>query len=146
MLGDIFYFFGLILFILNLSTLLNFQNYNRIYDWYYKFKKVTKKEPTRSDFKSKDFEYFSFYLALEILNICWVLLGLVTKSWLIFIAIFIFNILMNSILKKLHNYFVVVRFLRLFKVTIVTMIFGFLFLNHFHLHKDPLTLLSFFFR
>jgi len=145
MIGDVYYFFVLILFILNLGVLLNFSNYDRIFNWYYKFKKVTKKEPSRSDYKSKDFEFYNFYIVLELMNIFWILLGLVTKSWLAFICLLIFNLLISSIIKKTVDFYFLVKFLRLIKVSIVTLIMGFLFINHFHLHKNPIDLISCFF-
>jgi hypothetical protein len=55
MIGDFFYFFGLIVFILDLNLLFEFFEYIKLKEWAESFKKVTKKEPIEKDFKKGNF-------------------------------------------------------------------------------------------
>jgi hypothetical protein len=136
MIGHIFYFIGLIIFLSNLGLLSNFFKISKIKEWNIKFNKVTGKNPIKSDYKEKEFESFISFGLIMIINFIWIFFGLLTTSWIIFSLLLIFNLLVNLISKAIGLFTNVSNILQFVKLCIVTGFIGLLVINHYHLHLD----------
>jgi hypothetical protein len=136
MLGHFFYFIGLLVFLIDLGLLTKFQKSSEIKEWVIKFNKVTKRNPVKSDFKGKDYENYVSFSFILILNFIWLFLGLLTKSWMIFSLILLFNILTNSLTKLIGEFSALSVILQFCKMVVITFSIGLLVINHYHLHLD----------
>lgn len=135
MLGDIFYFTGLFLFFLTASKTLNFFKFMDIYEWLIKFKKVTEKNPIKTDFRSEDeYKLFLSYTFITLSETIWFICGLLSQSWIIFGLVLIISMLSRVLFNLLP--FTLQKYLgfliSLFKTAVILI----LVINHFHLHKD----------
>jgi hypothetical protein len=139
MIGDIFYFIGLLVLIMSSSNLINFLKFFEIRKWALTFKKVTGNDVDRKDFKSnEDYNIFTIYSTFFLFESIWILLGLITSSWYIFLGLTTISVL--------------VRLINFLKIDFISKILGFSFqiikflivlaliLNHFHFHLDWLQL------
>jgi hypothetical protein len=138
MLGDIFYILGLFTLIFSFSNLINYSKYWKIKQWYIAFQKVSNREIIRKDFRdSKDYNIFTMFHVFNLVEISWLVLGICTKSWLIFLILLAFELFKFFILKKL-KYKLFTNFFGLtfqfFKFLLILI----LILNHFHFHQDIL--------
>jgi hypothetical protein len=136
MLGHIFYFFGLILFLTNISILSKFQTIYRIKEWVIKFKKVTSKDPDKNEYKGKDYQYFTSYAGISVINFLWMFVGLIAGSWYVFLFTILASLVINLLTKSVGEFTIVGRILQLIKSIFICLIIGFLVINHFHLHWD----------
>lgn len=136
MLGHLYYFFGLILFLINISVISKFKTIYKIKEWTIKYKKVTSKEPTKKEFNDKDFQYFSSYASIDIINFLWLFFGLITKSWYVFSFMILLNLSINIVTKYIGEFTIIGRVLEFTKTLFTCFIIGFLVINHFHLHLD----------
>jgi len=141
MLGHIFYFIGLIIFLSNLGMISNFFKINKIKEWSIKFNKVTGRNPIKSDYKEKEFDSFISFGFLMAINFIWIFFGLLTKSWIIFSLILIFNFLINSLTKLIGEFSAISVFIQFCKMIIITSTIGILVMNHYHLHLDLLKII-----
>ena len=140
MLSQIFYFFGLIIFILSVSRIFQYFKLIEIKEWLLAFKKVTQKEPVKTDFRStKDYNLFVSFGCLSIFETIWIILGFMSSNWLIFLALF----LSGFILKQISDFtsFTIQKVVGLIFTTTKSLVFLILVINHFHLHQDLVTLI-----
>lgn len=139
--GHIYYLIGLLLLFLNIPIISKYFKYFKLIEWSVMFKKVTKRDPIKIDYKSVDDHGF-FILSSQIIKITtfWLFLGILTKSYYIYIIILLFNILFNYV-SKLGEFSNIVLVLSFFKYLIVLLIICLLIINHFHLHIDLLKIL-----
>ncbi len=109
-------------------------------DWVRKFKKVTKKDPKKSDFKDiESFELNKGIGCMAVLELLWYFMGILSGSWFIFLTVIGLGIL-NSLFMKLFplSIRVVIGFIfNLFKLGATV----FLVINHFHLHLNVFSML-----
>jgi hypothetical protein len=140
MLGQVYYFFTLILIIFNILLIANFFTYYKVVEWYHAFKKVTGKEPKKEDFKEKDFELTSFLNLVIIFNFTWIFLGILSKSWIIYLLLLgasFSNFLIQKILALIFIRFSVVsKILNFLFMIFLTVVLVILTINHFHLHLE----------
>ena len=143
MLG-IFYFFGLILCLLNLSLLSQFHKVLKIKEWAISFKKVSGKEPSKTDFKSKEYDLFLSSNSVLILNFFWLFFGLITSEWRIFGLLMIISSILNlfGLLFLKYKFRTISNLLQYIKMLTITIIVGLLVMNHFHFHIDMWTYLT----
>ena len=139
--GHFFYFIGLIIFLINLGLLTKFHKASEIKEWVIKFNKVTNRNPIKNDFKDKDYEKYISFSFILILNFIWIFFGLLTKSWIIFSLILLFNYLTNSLTKLVGEFSVISVFIQFCKMIIITSTIGVLVINHYHLHLDLLKII-----
>lgn len=139
--GHIFYFFGLILVISNLNLLAKFFSFLKTKEWMESFKKITKKEPDVKDFKkSNDLETYKSLNGVLMMNTIWLIIGILTKSWKIFLCLILLNYLVNILTHTVGQYKFVSKVLQFSKNLILTIFIGLLTINHFHLHLDLFSL------
>lgn len=136
MLGHLYYFFGLLIFLSNLLIQKNILNLIKLREWTVKFHKVSGRQPLKSDFKDKEYEQFILANFIWLMTFFWLFFGLLTKSWLVFVVIIFYNFLTTFISKKIGQFSIISKSLEVFRVFVNTTIIGFLIVNHFHLHMD----------
>lgn len=135
--GLIFYFFGLILVLLNLFIISKFKRIFELKEWMVKFKQVTGRNPVATDYrKGDDKDILNTWSVTIILTSLWIFFGLITKSWYVYLSILIFNTLINLLVKSTGEFGRIGFILSLLKNLIITATMGFLIMNHFHLHLD----------
>ena len=136
MFGHIYYFFGLIIFLLDLGLLMKFSKIHKTKNWVESFLKVTKRNPNKQDMGGNDLrEIMSFNQILSI-NFLWIFFGLITNSWKFFLSLLVINFILNFVIlntKKFKNINFGIEFIKFLLITIST---GFIVINHFHLHID----------
>jgi hypothetical protein len=140
MLGQVYYFFTLILIIFNILFIANFFKYYKIVEWFHTFKKVTGKEPKKEDFDGQDFELNSFLSSVLVFNFIWIFLGILSKSWIIYLLLLgsIFtNFLVGVIISLVFgNFSIVSKILNLVFMILLTASLVLLTINHHHLHLE----------
>ena len=135
--GHLFYFFGLILVISNMNLLAKFFSFLKTKEWMESFKKITKKEPDVKDFKkTDDLERFNSLNGVLILNVLWLIIGILSKSWKVFLLLLILNYTINLLTHFFGQYKMISKIIQFCKVLILTIFIGLLTINHFHLHLD----------
>lgn len=141
--GHIFYFFGLIVILLNIFTISRFKRIFELRKWMIKFKEVTGRNPVSTDYrKADDKEILTTWSVTIIVTSFWIFFGLLAKSWYIFLSILIINTLVN-ILAKMFGEFSKFSFLIYFlKGFFILSVIIFLTINHFHLHLDIWSLIK----
>lgn len=144
MLSHIFYFFGLIVFILSLNRIFQYFKLIEIKEWLVAFKKVTKRDPLKSDFRNlNDYNLFITLGCLSVGETIWIILGLLTPNWVIFLSLFLLGFLLKQILD--FSSFTIQKVVGLFFTIIKSLTIIVLVLNHFHFHQDLVsTILSWF--
>ena len=138
MLGDIFYFLGLLVFIVSIAKTVTYYKAVTIKEWVKAFKNVSKKTPVKKDFKSNDdFSIYNLSTSGEIMEFLFFLSGLLTGSWIIFAMILSLQILIGQLNKlKIFEKTIGFLFQTTKAFTIVLLI-----INHYHLHLDLITFL-----
>ncbi len=136
MLGDIYYTLGLIPLFMTLALLIKLKEYNRVKEWYIKFEEVTKIKPIKSDFRT-DSEYTTFIGASGIMAIdfMWMMLGILTQSWYVFLFVLIISLVLNKI-KTGIKITILSNFLTFIIIANKFLVYLYLIINHFHLHID----------
>lgn len=141
-LSYIFYSFGFFIF---LNSFVNLLRFNKIYfvnEWVVKFKKVTEKKPSVSDFRSKEdlkiYRNKSLFLSIEFI---WLCIGVFTNNWFIFLGILFLGFFMNTGLKKI-KFTIIDKILSFTYLLIKCVIYLFLFINKFHLNIDIMKLIT----
>lgn len=144
-LGHIFYFFGLLIFLINIQSIPKLFEYIKIREWFKSYKKVTKKIPTDKDFKKGEFDKYNNYNGIISLNFFWLFLGILSNSWKIFLIVLLISILIDSIVYVVGEFNTLSKLLSVMKIIFITSSVIVLTINHFHLHLDLFSLLVGFF-
>jgi hypothetical protein len=135
-LGHIYYALGLIPLLMALAVLIKLKDYNKTKEWYSKFEKVTGKKPLKSEFRSVDeYNIYTGVSGITMMDLTWVILGLLTQSWYVFISIIVLSVIVNLI-KKSVGLNVISNVLTGFLLITKFSVYLFLIINHFHLHYD----------
>ena len=135
MLEDLFYLFGLLIYFLSLIRVFRYFKFIDSSEWILAFKKVTKNEPTKDDFRDpEDYNLIVTLGCLSVIETIWIILGLITNEWIIFFSIFLFSVL----LRQVFNFLSIrtKKIFGLFSSILKSLIILILVLNHFHLHLD----------
>jgi hypothetical protein len=140
MLGHIFYFFGLLVFILSLNRIFQYFKLIEIKEWLVAFKKVTQKDPAKTDFRSvKDYNLFVSFGCLSMFETLWIILGFMSSNWLIFLVLFLSGFILKQILY--FTSFNIQKVVGLIFTTTKSLVILILVINHFHFHQDLVTLI-----
>lgn len=136
MLSDIYYFIGIFILLSVLSNLLKFNRIFRIIEWYGKFEKVTGKKAKKADFREES-EWISFYSRnmLLIFEGFWIIFGLITNNWFIFISLLVYGKIIGLMFLKI-KYTIIGKYTYLHFYIVKALLYGFMIVNHFHLKWD----------
>ena len=136
--SNIFYFIGLILFLLNISLIYQFSKVIKMKDWVTSFKMVTNRDPTKKDFKEKDYNLFLSYSMVLIMDFLWLFIGLISSEWKLCIFTILLSITFTFISTKLDilklNF--ISKILNFLKLLLIVTVIGALVMNHFHFHSN----------
>lgn len=142
MLGHIYYAIGLFVLISLITYITKFKKIPYVREWDEKFKTVTGKDPKKDDYRSK--EELNLFLGISILSlgeVIWVLGGLLTGSWYVFLSMFVYAIILNLLIKPikftLFGKIVILHF-----IVLKFLVYLYLIINHFHLHYDTLSIIK----
>ena len=140
MLGHIFYFFGLLVFILSLNRIFQYFKLIEIKEWLVAFKKVTQRDPVKTDFRSvKDYNLFVSFGCLSMFETLWIILGFMSSNWLIFLVLFLSGFILKQILY--FTSFNIQKVVGLIFTTTKSLVILILVINHFHFNHDLVTLI-----
>lgn len=134
--GDLFYFFGLLIFLVNLSLIHKTFKFHKINHRSQTFMKVTGKAPKKEDFESDEWIIFNSILVIQIITTLWIFLGLLTQSWKIYLLLIIVLLPINWSIRKFGSQNLINKFLMMIKASTLTFIPLLMTLNHFHMHLD----------
>ncbi len=136
MFGHLYYFCGLLLFLLNLAFLMNFFKIQKTKSWIDSFFKVTKRKPNENEIRVDDYNKVNSLKQIFVVDFFWLFFGLVTSSWKFFSLILIFNFIMNFASKQTWKLKLVSIWIEYLKLWVITFSIGATVINHFHLHLD----------
>ncbi len=136
MLENLFYIVGLVVILSVLNIISKFKSIYSVREWEQKYKKVVGKIPVRSDYRSKSEYNLSRKMGiLYLFEITWVIIGILTYNWYLFLGLIIFSFISGMILKP-FRYTLVFKILSVLFLIIRLVLYTYLVINHFHLHID----------
>lgn len=142
MLGHIYYAIGLITLLSLMSIIVKFKKINSIREWFDRYKEITGKTPEKKDFRSKEEnDLYNGALVLLTFEFIWVIGGLLTTSWYVFLSILLISIIIGSLVRPIRHS-IVGRTITLLFLLFKFSVYLFLVINHFHLHYDILSLIK----
>jgi hypothetical protein len=141
MIGDLYYLLGLIISVFNLSLMPSLNSILKTEEWMVTFKKVRGRYPTKTEFEEGQLMKMNLFNYYAILASLWMILGLVSKSWFVFLSLLFVNFLAMRILEKIGIHKEASKWTRIFLLSINTSVIIFLVLNHFHFHFQLLEFL-----
>lgn len=140
MLGHIFYFIGLFVFIISISKSISYFRFIDIKEWFLAYIKVTEKEPEKKDYRSeKEYNLFIGFGCVVLLETFWLICGILSKNWMIFLSLIIIRSILSMIINKLP--YSSQKFFGTLIGFIISGIILLLVVNHFHLHLDLVRLM-----
>lgn len=140
MLGHIFYTIGLFLFFLSLVKTINYFKFIDIKEWVVKFNEKIKRSPKKEEYRSeKDYNTFSMFGCLIVIETFWFILGLLTPNWIIFGSVLTVSFLSKPVLDKLP--YTLQKIIGFTLNLIRTLLIIILVINHFHLHLNLIQVL-----
>ena len=130
-LSHIYYIFGIIVILSNISYILKFNKIFSVLEWYTVFKEVTGCKPKFNDFRKKeDYTIFTNRNILSMFEISWILVGLFTSSWMFFLFMIAYIIIVNLVFYKIK--FSLISKISSFTFVIIRIsIYSYLIINHF---------------
>jgi hypothetical protein len=130
-LSHIYYIFGIIVLLSSISYILKFNKIFSVLEWYTVFKEVTGSKPKFNDFRKKeDYTLFTNRNILSMFEISWILVGLFTSSWMFFLFIIAYIIIVNLVFYKIK--FSLISKISSFTFVIIRIsIYSYLIINHF---------------
>lgn len=134
--GDLFYFFGLLIFLVNLSLIHKTFKFHKINHRSQTFMKVTGNPPRKEDYTSEEWTIFNTLISVQIITTLWIFLGLLTQSWKVYLLLILILLPINWSIRKFGSENLINKFFMVSKASILTFIPLLMTLNHFHLHLD----------
>ncbi len=134
MLGNIYYLIGLVVLILSISNIYGFYKIHDIKSWIRSFKKISGTDPRPNEFRDpKDFKLLSSYSLSITIEFIWLVLGILTNSWYIYLGLIMSSYIYNGILSRI-TIDTIQKNLGLLFFIFKSLIILILIINHFHLH------------
>jgi hypothetical protein len=126
---NIYYIIGLLALLASSIILFKFNKFYYLREWIFKFKKINGKTPKLNEFRSKsDYnDFISLSVSSMVLTI-WIIIGLFTNNWFIFLSLIIINMLVDLTIIKWNIIYKSITFLKSFIYLIIVL---FLILNNF---------------
>ena len=138
----LYYFVGVIIFLIYLSTLFHYNSWFRKYwdgrKWF--LKKYKKHEHEWSDLPDEAKNYIIWVLAVFLPFIIWSLIGFFTYNWILFIGYWAISFIIAG-LTKLFTGFGYSYFTGIIDYVIAIGLILFSLINSYHLHIDLLNLI-----
>jgi len=132
MISNIFWFFGFIQFISLFVYIFRFRKINQSFEWNYKFKQIVGKNPIKQDFKNKEsYNLFTNRVVLSLIEIIWIIFGLITNKWIIFLSILIILLTINFGLDK-WRFSIIDNLIRFTFIVVRCLIYISLSIQNFH--------------
>ncbi len=132
MISNIFWFFGFIQFISLFVYIFRFRKINQSFEWNYKFKQIVGTNPIKQDFKNKEsYNLFTNRVVLSLIEIIWIIFGLITNKWIIFLSILIILLTINFGLDK-WRFSIIDNLVRFIFIVIRCLIYIVLSIQNFH--------------
>lgn len=129
---DIYYIFGILITLMLIMLLIKWHRIQGVMEWFEKFQKITKSKPNQIDFRKKgDYSLYIRTNLIVMMELLWILTGLFTNNWFIFLSIIIYSVIVRltfnkikwTLLGKILSYkFLIMRII----------IYYFLILKHFN--------------
>ena len=141
MIGDLYYLLGLIISVFNLSLTPSLNSIFKTEEWMISFQKVKGRYPTKSEFKDGQLSKMNLFNYYTISTSLWMILGLISKSWFVFLSLLFINFFTMRKLEKIGIHKEVSKWTRIFLLSLNTSVIVFLVLNHFHFHFQLLEFL-----
>lgn len=136
MLGGIFYALGLILVIALSSKLIRFNKIDNVFEWYSKYEIVTGTKPKDELFRTRDeLSIFQSNTILNLFEFTWLILGLLSSNWVIFLTLIIYSLLTKWIITP-FEFNIAGKIIKLQLIVVKLTVIFLLIINHFHLHLD----------
>ncbi len=141
MILNIYFIIGIIILVMSFSNMINFIKFFNIRNWALTFKRVTGKDVESKDFRTReDYNIFTIYSVFLFFEIIWLLFGIATSEWYVFLSLIISTLTVNFI-TKYSKILLLSKIIGTFFSFLKFSLILFLILNHFHFH---INLLSFF--
>ena len=142
MLAHIFYSFGFLILIRTISSIYSFRKLHSIKEWRLTYNEVIGTPPKESDFRSKEeVLIFQTNIALNIVEISWLLVGLFTTNIYIYIFI-IFLFMFIEILTKSFRFTLFEKFLSISFIFFRFSVYLLMIANHFVYKYDIWTIVK----
>ena len=139
--GYIFYGFGILILLSCVMAVIQFKKISFVKEWFVKFTEVSGKTPKSSDFRSKkELNLHTNQNLLGGIELLWILLGLLTHNWSIFLLIFITSVMLKVIFGKI-KYTLVGKIIPMKFLIFRILVYLLLIINHFYLHMDLISYL-----
>ena len=141
MILNIYFIIGLLILVMSFSNMINFIKFFNIRNWALTFKRVTNKDVESKDFRTReDYNIFTIYSVFLFFEIIWLLFGIATSSWYMFLSLIILGLIVNFI-SKYSKFLLLSKIIGTIFSCLKFCLILFLILNHFHFHLDLLSLL-----
>lgn len=140
--ADIYYFFGLIIFLLNINIITNFFGYIKIKEWFKSYQKITKKTPSTDKFKKGELDKLKNYSSLMNLNFVWLFFGLITTNWKFLILTLTLNSVLGLVTHFIGEFRTISKILSLLNLILICSVILVTSMNHFHYQKDLFNILT----
>jgi uncharacterized membrane protein len=128
--------FYTLLFFLSISNLYLLALHSKIFkirEWWDGFNKVTKKIPQKSDYrKYQDFIFINFWSVVTIVNYVFLIVGLLTQNWLIFLSTIVISFIFGKVTKKIQKWGIIHKSIDFISIISISTIYLIVSLNHFH--------------
>lgn len=130
-LSHIYYIFGLIVLLSNISFIFKFNKIFSVLEWYTVFNEVTGSKPKLNDFRKKeDYNIFANRNILSTFEIFWILIGLFTTNWLYFLIIICYITIVNLVFYK-RKFSIMSKISSFIFALVRISIYSYLIVNHF---------------
>jgi hypothetical protein len=130
-LSHIYYIFGIIVLLSNISFIFKFNKIFSVLEWYTVFNEVTGSKPKLNDFRKKeDYNIFTNRNILSTFEIFWILIGLFTTNWLYFLIIICYITIVNLVFYK-RKFSIMSKISSFIFALVRISIYSYLIVNHF---------------
>ena len=138
----VFYFIGLFIFLMAISSVINYFKYFKIKRWVIEYKKIAKENPTPDKFKNlEEYNLFMTYSIFNIIEFFWLLIGIISSNWIIYLLIITAGTITSLIKTPFIN-----KILGFLNQILKTSMILLLIINHFHLHYNLTSLIINYFK
>jgi hypothetical protein len=139
MILNIYFIIGIIILVMSFSNMINFIKFFNIRNWALTFKRVTGKDVESKDFRTReDYNIFTIYSVFLFFEIIWLVFGIATSNWYMFLSLIILGLIVNFI-SKYSKFLLLSKIIGSIFSCLKFSLILFLILNHFHFHLDVLS-------